>query len=213
MCGVFGGASRFGLPSHARHTATLLGATATSFGTSPAMVHVLVLLAFLRAIVAGVRAQLAEFGCPLAAAGHDDGCRPAELRALEVECNTPREHLHVGFVQTGSGTMLALECAFIARVDATAHGFVGHGPMLLENSEASRTCDGPINSRLAGACSRVWGDCGPDGAEDGLSEARCDRVHPARDPFALTPWPRASPAPSCRPECHLKSLPNQRRVL
>jgi hypothetical protein len=95
------------------------------------MVHVLVSLTLLRAIVAGIRAQFAEFGCAFAAAGHEDGCRPAELRAFEVERNTPRKHLHVGFVQTGGGAVFALECAFIARIDAGTHGFVGHGPMLL----------------------------------------------------------------------------------
>lgn len=30
----------------------------------------------------------------------------------------------------------------------------------------------------------------------------------ARDSFALSPWPRASPAHSCRPARHLKSFPN-----
>src|SRR6478609_10974985 len=39
----------------------------------------------------------------------------------------------------------------------------------------------------------------------GLFGLRRDRVTPARDPFALTPWPRASPAPSSRPERHLRS--------
>lgn len=109
------------------HATTLLGAASAGFRAALAVLHVAVLLALLRTLFANVRAQLAEFRCALTTACHHDGGSAADLGTFEVECDAAREHLDVLLIQTGGGAVFTLERALVARIDAAAHGFVGHG--------------------------------------------------------------------------------------
>ena len=109
------------------HATTFLGAAPAGFRAAPAVLHVAVLLAFLRTPFASVRTQLTELPGALTTARHHDGGGTANLGAFEVERDAAREHLDVLLVQTGGGAVFTLKRAFIARIDAATHGFVGHG--------------------------------------------------------------------------------------
>jgi hypothetical protein len=88
------------------------------------MLHVLVSLAFLRAFLAGIRAKLAELRGAFAAALHQERGSAAKLGTFEVEGDAAGQHLHVLFLEAGVGAVFAFECAFVASIDAAAHGFV-----------------------------------------------------------------------------------------
>jgi hypothetical protein len=128
---MLGSAGRFSTCSGACHATTLFRTAAAGFCAPATVLHVLVPLAFLGAFLTRVRAQLAQLGSPFAAASHEDGGRAAKFGAFEVEPDATGQHLDVLFVQAGNGTVFALDRAFIAGVDAAAHGFRCHGFGLL----------------------------------------------------------------------------------
>src|SRR5690242_5898053 len=107
--GMFRWASGFAARVGSRHAPALLGAAAAGFGTAPTVLHMLVLLAFLCARLAGIRTQLAELGRPFTATRHEESGGAAKLRTFEIEGDAAREHLHVVLVQAGRGAVFALE--------------------------------------------------------------------------------------------------------
>ncbi len=82
------------------------------------MLHGQVLLAFLRAGVAHVRAGLADHARELAAARHVAGGEAADGRTVEVELDAAREHPDVLLVQARGGAVIAGHRAGVAGVDA-----------------------------------------------------------------------------------------------
>lgn len=112
------------------HPAALLRAAAASLGTLPAVLHVLVALAFLRAGVADLRTHLAEEFRAFAGAAH--GCRGelARLCAVNVKGNAACHLLDVLLLQAGGGAMVARGGAVVASRDARAEGLVRHGLVL-----------------------------------------------------------------------------------
>jgi hypothetical protein len=92
--------------------------------------HSLVLPALRRTGIANLGTDRTYLLHELRAATHISGRRPANLRAILIEANAFRHHLHVGFIQTGIRAMFALLGATNARLDARTMFVVGHDKLL-----------------------------------------------------------------------------------
>jgi hypothetical protein len=71
------------------------------------MVHFM-LRAFFCASIADVCTNLAQLMGEVRSSTDESGCLPANCGAIQIKPNATRHHLHVRFLQTGAGAMLAL---------------------------------------------------------------------------------------------------------
>jgi len=81
------------------HPPAFRRASAACFRALLAMLH-LVLRAFFAASLANLRAHVADRAGKFAAPGHVAGRHPAYLRAIHVQPDAARHHLHILLVQT-----------------------------------------------------------------------------------------------------------------
>lgn len=115
----------------AGHAAAFLGAAPAGLRALLAMCH-LVAFALFAAGVAYVGAGLADHAGHFAAARHIAGRHPADVGAVDIECNAARHRLGVGFLQAGSRAVVACNGTGITAVDAglilfMSHDFSGKG--------------------------------------------------------------------------------------
>src|SRR5262249_37360367 len=99
------------------HAAALLGAGPARLGATPAVI-LLVLGALRAAGVTDLRADAADVVHEVRPPAHVSRRRPADLGAITGQPNALGHLLHVGLVQAGVGTVLALLSAPDASVDA-----------------------------------------------------------------------------------------------
>jgi len=86
----------------------------------------LVLAALLAAGTTDLRAKLANLSREFAVSSHKAGRQTANCRAVHVERDALRHHLHVLLLQAGSGTTVAGVSTFIAGVDARLVNLMRH---------------------------------------------------------------------------------------
>lgn len=96
------------------------------------MIHV-VSLAFFGACIAHFRARRTNHCREFASATHELRSRAAECRAVHVQRDAARHHLHIFFLQARARAVIAGHCTFVAGVDTGLHALVRHG-------EAPLTC-------------------------------------------------------------------------
>ncbi len=114
---------------HRCHSAAFSGAPPACFRTLLAMVH-LMLCTFLAAGVANVGARIADQCREFTAARHEPGGVPANLRTINVELDTARQHFYIVFRQTGYGAVVACGSACITFIDTGLKLRLDHGSLL-----------------------------------------------------------------------------------
>lgn len=111
--------------SSCRHATALFCATKARLCTRLAMAH-LMFGAFIAAGFAHLGTKLAKRSCHFTAARHISCCKPADLRAIDVQGNTPCHHFYILLLQTGCGTIVTGCCACIACFDTRLELLAGH---------------------------------------------------------------------------------------
>jgi hypothetical protein len=101
---------------HRSHAATLFGTTTACGRAVLAMLH-LMLAALIAARLAHLGANLTERRSEPAAPCHERSSHAADVRAVHVERDTSRHHLHVVFLQAGRRTHVAGVGTGIAGID------------------------------------------------------------------------------------------------
>lgn len=126
------GAARLATAGHdfLGHPSAFISAALASLGALPAMLHLAVPGAFLRAHVAYFGANLANRAGQLAAAGHVACGQAADRRAIDVKLNAARHRLDIFFAQARRGTVVAGLSTGIAGVDAGSELLVRHAGLL-----------------------------------------------------------------------------------
>lgn len=105
------------------HLLAFVRAMVAGVGTALAVVR-LVFAAFLAAFAADLRAQFTNHFRKLRSRRHESCGGGTDARAIAIERNTARHHLYILFFQAGAGAMFALRGAFVAGFDTILESLV-----------------------------------------------------------------------------------------
>jgi hypothetical protein len=101
------------------HLAAFASARAARLGTDAAVLHALVLIALGGASVAHVGADTAHALCVLAVPGHVPAGYRADVGAIPVQLNAPRQHFHIVLSKARSCASFARFRTIETRLDTT----------------------------------------------------------------------------------------------
>lgn len=107
-------------------------------GTLPAVVHLLMFLAFDGTCVAGIRANSTDCRCKLRITAHVRRGRPAQVSTVHVEADAIRQSGHLSLTQAGIRTLLASLSTSNTGIDTVLKFSLRHKTSSLSGTYADR---------------------------------------------------------------------------